>query len=108
MTHSLRVVCRPAIAEGFSLAGIHAVPAEDAVEAAAVLKGLLDRPELGVLFVEDQLYQGLSDSLRENLERRPLPVIVPFPGPRREERPSAEDVLVETLRRAIGYRLRLR
>jgi vacuolar-type H+-ATPase subunit F/Vma7 len=108
MTHTLRVVCRPAIREGFALAGIHALPAVDSTEAAALLTGLVDQPEFGVLLVEDELYQGLPDSLRETLERRPLPVIVPFPGPRRGERPSAEDVLVETLRRAIGYRLRLR
>jgi vacuolar-type H+-ATPase subunit F/Vma7 len=108
MSHTLRVVCPPAIAEGFSLAGIHAVTASDPVEAAAVLTGLLERPEVGVLFVEENLYSRLSDSMRENLERIPLPVVVPFPGPRRGERPSAEDALVETLRLAIGYRLRLR
>lgn len=108
MTHTLRVVCRPAIQEGFALAGIHAVPAVDPVEAAAVLSRLVDRPELGVLLVEEELYQGLSDPLRESLERTPLPVIISFPGPDRAERASAEDALVETLRKAIGYRLRLR
>ena len=37
-----------------------------------------------------------------------MPVVVPFPGPDRSARPSAETDLVELLRRAIGYRVRLR
>lgn len=108
MTHTLRVVCRPALQDGFALAGVKAISASDSVEAAAVLSGLIERPDVGVLFVEEDLYGGLPDGLRETLERRPLPVVVPFPGPRREARVSAESGLVELLRRAIGYRVRLR
>lgn len=108
MTHTLRVVCRPAIRDGFSLAGINSIPAVDSVEAAALLSRLVDQPELGVLLVEEELYRGLPDPLRDSLERRSLPVVVPFPVPRRGERPSAEAALVELLRRAIGYRVRLR
>ena len=108
MTHTLRVVCRPAIQDGFSLAGVNSIPAVDSVEAAAVLTGLADQPELGVLLVEEELYRGLPDPLRDRLERGPLPVVVPFPGPRRGERATAEAALVELLKRAIGYRVRLR
>jgi len=108
MMKTLRVVCRPAIRDGFSLAGVNAIPAVDPVEAGAVLNALVEQADVGVLLVEDALYRGLSDSLRENLERRSLPVVIPFPGPRRDERPSAEAGLVELLRRAIGYRLRVR
>lgn len=108
MTHTLRVVCRPAIQEGFSLAGVNSIPAVDSVEATALLAGLIEQPGLGVLLVEQELYEGLPEALRRSLERRPLPVVVPFPGPPRVGRPSAEAELVELLRRAIGYRLRLR
>ena len=108
MTHTIRVVCRPALRDGFSLAGVNSIPAIDSVEAAAVLRGLVDQPELGVLLIDEDLYRGLPGPLRDSLERRPLPVVVPFPGPRRGERPSAEAALVELLRSAIGYRVRLR
>jgi vacuolar-type H+-ATPase subunit F/Vma7 len=104
----LRVVCRPTLRDGFSLAGVHAIPADDAVEAAALLPDLVDQPELGVLLVEDELFFGLPEPFRQSLERRALPVVVPFPGPRRGERPSAQAMLVELLQRAIGYRVRLR
>lgn len=108
MTHTLRVVCRPASLEGFALAGVKAVPAGSARECALALERLSADSEVGVLLVEDGLYAALPDALRERLERRAVPVVVPFPGPPREGRVSAEGELVELLRRAIGYRVRLR
>jgi vacuolar-type H+-ATPase subunit F/Vma7 len=108
MTHALRVVCRPAASDGFALAGVRCVPAADATETAAVVSRLAEEGSLGVLLVEDVLYRALPEELREGLERRPLPVVIPFPGPAREEQPSAEAELVELLRHAIGYRVRLR
>jgi len=110
VTQPLRVICQPSVSDGFALAGIRTVPAVDSTEAAAVLGRLCDQAEPGVLLVEETLYAGLSEELRSALERRALPVVVPFPGPGagRDERPSAESQLVELLRRAIGYRVRLR
>jgi vacuolar-type H+-ATPase subunit F/Vma7 len=104
----LRVVCRPASQEGFALAGVRALPARDARECGPLLEALVEESESGVLLVEDALYRELSDELRERLERRAVPVVVPFPGPRGEEGPATEVELVEMLRRAIGYRVRLR
>jgi vacuolar-type H+-ATPase subunit F/Vma7 len=108
MTHTLRVLCRPDSLEGFALAGVRAVPAGDSPEAAREIEQLLSDPDLGVLLVEDSLYGALPGEVRERLERRAVPVVVPFPGPQREAQPSAEAELVELLRRAIGYRVRLR
>jgi len=108
MTGAVRVVCRPALQDGFALAGVRTLAAGDPAEAAALLGALVEQPAIGVLFVEQELYERLPEALREKLERRPLPVVVPFPGPPREARPSAESGLVELLQRAIGYRVRLR
>lgn len=108
MTHTLRVVCRPSACDGFALAGVHSLGAADATEAAAVLRELVEQPGSGVIFVEESLYRALPESLRDGLERRAVPIVIPFPGPRAEARPSAESELVEMLRDAIGYRVRLR
>ena len=108
MRGTLRVLCRPAVCDGFALAGVRAVPVADGQEAAAALRRLLERSDLAVLLVEDALYRGLPEELREALARRATPIVVPFPGPAREERLSAEAELVELLRRSIGYRVRLR
>jgi len=108
MTHTLRVVCRPVVCDGFALAGVPSLPAVDGNEAAALLGRLALQPELGVVFVEEVLYRALPRELHDALERRALPVVVPFPGPRSGARPTAEAELVDLLREAIGYRVRLR
>ena len=109
MTHTVRVVCRPAVRDGFALAGLRTLLAEDAREAAAVLDDLVEQAGTGVVLVEESLYRALPEEFQHSLEHRAIPVVVPFPGPRGDaERPSAEAELVELLRSAIGYRVRLR
>lgn len=109
MTEAVRVVCRPAVRDGFGLAGVRAIPAIDAVDAAAVIERLAAQPGTGVVLVEEPLYRALPEILRDALERRSTPIVVPFPGPQRAwDRPSAESDLVEVLRGALGYRVRLR
>ena len=53
MTHRLRVVCRPSLADGFALAGVRALPAADAEEASTLLGGLLAREDVGVVLIEE-------------------------------------------------------
>ena len=109
MAYSVGVVCRNEIALGFELAGIATHPVPSPGEGVARLLELATRPDVGVLLVEEGLYDALSPSEKRALERRPLPVIVPFPGPKwAAPAEEAEAYLVEILRRAIGYRVRLR
>jgi vacuolar-type H+-ATPase subunit F/Vma7 len=65
-------------------------------------------PEVGVVLVEEDLFEALPEELHRSLERQPLPIVVPFPGPTWVKRPPPEAYVVELLRRAIGYRVRLR
>ncbi|HXW96481.1 MAG TPA: V-type ATP synthase subunit F, partial [Gemmatimonadales bacterium] len=66
-------------------------------------------PEVGVILLEDTLYEHLPEELHRALGRRALPMVVPFPGPRWEARPeSAEAYVIELLRQVVGYRVRLR
>jgi vacuolar-type H+-ATPase subunit F/Vma7 len=107
VTHVVRVVCRPALVEGFALAGVSSLSASDGEEAAARIARLLRQSEVGVLLVEEGLYAALPDDTRRTLDQEPLPIVVPFPGPTWAEREPAEAYVVELLRRAIGYRVRL-
>jgi vacuolar-type H+-ATPase subunit F/Vma7 len=105
----VRVLCRPDVAAGFALAGVRAVPVTTAATAELRLRELVREPDTGVLLVEERLHEALPVELRRRLARRPLPMVVPFPGPAWAERPDgAEAYVIELLRQVIGYRVRLR
>ncbi|MFW5947793.1 MAG: V-type ATP synthase subunit F [Gemmatimonadota bacterium] len=101
------VLCRPEVATGFLLAGLDVRRARDAGAAADALAEL--RRDVGdaVVLVQDTLYDELDARQLKRDEGALL--VVPFPDPAWEEEPSAaEEYLVEMLRRAVGYRVRLR
>jgi vacuolar-type H+-ATPase subunit F/Vma7 len=108
VTHTVRVLSRPATAAGFALAGLVPETAEDEGGVDTALRALLQRRDLGVILLEESLYAALAPDLRSVVDRVAQPVVVPFPGPAWRAVPSAEEQVVELLRRAIGYRVRLR
>lgn len=108
MSLSVQTVSRPDVAVGFGLAGLHSVEITNPGETADRLRELRARPDVGVILVEDTLYNGLPEELHREFGRRALPMLVPFPGPLWEVRPeSAEAYVVELLRQVVGYRVRL-
>lgn len=109
MAYALRVLCRPEVAAGFGLAGLRATEAATPEAGAVVVRDLLAQSEVGVVLVEDTFYEALPDDLRRQLGRRPLPLVVPFPGPAwAPPAEGAEAYIVELLRQVIGYRVRLK
>jgi vacuolar-type H+-ATPase subunit F/Vma7 len=97
MRYGVRVICRPEVAGGFALAGT------------ARLEALRSQDEVGVVLMEEGFHQRIPADLTRELARSPLPMVVPFAGPDWTGR--TEDVgayIVELLRQAIGYRVRLR
>ena len=108
MTRGVRVLCRSGTAAGFALAGLVADIADEESVAEATLRALLQRPEVGIVLLEESIYDGLAPELRTLVDRVPQPIVVPFPGPAWRAAVSAEEQVVELLRRAIGYRVRLR
>lgn len=108
MTHTAVVLCGPGAAPGFTLAGVPVVRASDRDEARRRLEEIRARPRLGLILVEDALYEALEEDGALSGPRGALPAVVPFPGPAWAERPPAESYIVELLHRAVGYRVRLR
>ena len=109
MTHTLDVLCGPETAAGFRLAGIRPLETTAPEEVATRLRELVRLPSSGVVLLEQSAYERLPEDLRREVGRRPMPLVVPFPGPAWEERPAdAEAYIVELLRQVIGYRVRLR
>jgi len=107
MDLSVRVVCGPEIAPGFELAGLRVDTAADGTAARARIAALADDPAIGVVLVEDRLLRALPADFAQRLERQPRPLVAPFPSPRFAEPEAAEEAVLEILRRAIGYRVRL-
>jgi len=108
VSHNVRVLCTPGTASGFRLAGFTPIEVENPGAAADRLTRLLENPETGVVLIDQGLLDALPETLHRELRRRPLPMVVPFPGP--QWQPStelAEGFIAELLRRAIGYRVRL-
>ena len=103
----MRVVCRPEIAAGFELAGLRADTAADGVAARARIAALADDPAVGIVLVEERLLRALPADFTQRLERAPRPLVAPFPSPSFTGTGAAEEAVLEILRRAIGYRVRL-
>ena len=101
-------LCRPEIAAGFALAGIPTVEAATAPAAADQMRELLARPAVGLVLMEEDFHRQFPEELRRQLDRRPLPMVVPFPGTAWAAPEAAESYIVELLRQVIGYRVRLR
>ena len=109
MSYGVRVLCRPEVGAGFALAGVRVMEAATTSAAVAAFHELLEDPVAGVVLMEESYHDRLPDELRRRLSRKPLPMVVPFPGPAWAERAeAAESYIVELLRQVIGYRVRLR
>ena len=109
MNYGVAVLCRPEVAAGVGLAGVPTVEAEGRDGVTVGLAQLLGTPDVGVILIEDDLYRRLPPERRRRLGKQPLPLIVPFPGPTWGKRPAGpEQYIVELLRQAIGYRVKLR
>jgi len=105
----VQALCRLETAPGFALAGLAPQEAATAGEGARKLLEMLDLPGIGVLLVEEPFYAALPEESRRQLGRRALPMVVPFPAPAWTERAAGpEAYILEILRQAIGYRVRLR
>jgi vacuolar-type H+-ATPase subunit F/Vma7 len=107
VTGTVEVLCRPAAATGFALVGIGAEPVPEAADPTPALVARLERSDVGVLLLEESIYESLAPELRHRLDRSARPLVVTFPGPAWRGARTAEERVVELLRRAIGYRVRL-
>lgn len=109
MNARLRAICTHETALGFALSGIAPIEAATGEEAARALAVLANTPAKGgVIFIESALYDALPASTRRQLRRDGTPILMPFPSPSIERGVAPEQELLEVLRRAVGYRVRLR
>ena len=102
----LVVIASPGLSAGFALAGVPVFEAADGIDAARQISDLVDDLN-AVVIIDEPLYQDIPEDVRRNLERSGSPVVISVPGPDWTTESTAHEYIVEILRRAIGYRVRL-
>lgn len=93
---------------GFALAGVSVMEADTRAEAASRLADVLGRSDVGVVIAQQSTIDALAESVRVQLERRAIPVLLSLPAAGWTAVPRAgADAILDLLQRAIGYRVRL-
>lgn len=101
------VIASRGLSAGFALAGVPVFEARDGTDAAKQIERLIDDQDAGVVIIDEPLYRDIPEEIQRSFQRAALPVVIPVPGPDWTTETSAHDYIVEILRRAIGYRVRL-
>jgi vacuolar-type H+-ATPase subunit F/Vma7 len=81
--------------------------ARNGADAAVQIERLSESEGAGIVLIDEPLYRDIPEEIRRGLQRSPLPVVIPVPGPDWTSEATAHEYIVEILRRAIGYRVRL-
>lgn len=103
----LVVIASSGLSAGFALAGVPVFEASDGADAARRIDRLADEGNVGVVMVDEPLYRDIPEDARRGFEKSTIPVVIPVPGPDWTTESGAHEYIVEILRRAIGYRVRL-
>lgn len=109
MIRTVEAVCTEAVAPALRATGLPVQVAGSADEAAERIREIAVRGEVGVVLLESPLHDELEENGRlPAMVRQQGTAILRFPGPVWLERPPEEEYLLELLRRAVGYRVKLR
>jgi len=104
---TVRVVTSHASAPGFRLAGLEvSACSSDTVD--HEVGHILREARVSLLLVEEPLLDAISPGVRRLIDRATRPLVIPFPRAEWGPTVAAEERVVAILRRAIGYRVRLR
>jgi V/A-type H+-transporting ATPase subunit F len=100
------VIAPPDARHGFALTGVRQVTSS-AGELPAILVDVVRDPLTGVVIVDERLAVGAVRQQIRALERRWPGLVVVLPAPERAGREAEEDYVLQLIRRAIGYQVRL-
>lgn len=107
MEQRLVVISSQGLSAGFALAGVPVFEEESGEDAAARIERWTESDNVAVVLIDEPLYRDIPEEIRRGLQRTGLPVVIPVPGPDWTSEATAHEYIVEILRRAIGYRVRL-
>ena len=95
--------------DGFRLAGVEALAADDASEATQILESSLSRDDAGVIALEEEWFDALSERMREKIDRLYRPVVLSIPTAVRADQESSErsQRLSSLIKKAVGFEIKL-
>lgn len=103
------VVTDPETADGFRLAGVSVVEAENADEAQEKIKLLLDDPNAGILAVNEHFYDNIDEKTQDKIDSIYRPIVIPLPIKETVEMAGERRAyLARLIHRAIGFDITLR
>jgi V/A-type H+-transporting ATPase subunit F len=92
-------------AHGFALAGVRQL-ACDAARAPSVVRDVTRDPLAGLVIVDERLVSRQVQALMRELDRRWPGLVIVLPAPEHGAQ-REEDYVLQLIRRAIGYQVRL-
>ena len=100
------VVTDPETAAGFRLAGVDVYEASDLDEAKLVIPPLINKDDIGIVAISEDLMQVLDNKMLEKIEKTYRPIIIPIPS--KIKGISRTTYIERLLQRAIGYNIVIR
>ena len=103
------VIGEPEIIEGFALTGAMTRPETDPVRTGHLIDQLIRLRTADIVVFTESLYERILEKDRSRAEGSTKPIFVSLPHPTGIEKWSVrEDLVSRIIRRAIGYRLKVR
>ncbi len=103
------MITDPETADGFRLAGVSVVEAENADEAHEKIKLLLNDPNAGILAVNEHFYDSIDEKTKEKIDSIYRPIVIPLPIKETVEMAGERQAyLARLIHRAIGFDITLR
>jgi vacuolar-type H+-ATPase subunit F/Vma7 len=105
---NVHVFVRSDFAAGLELAGLTVTRIDVPHSAAEAIRQAAASADAGIVLVDEALYHALPRELLSHIDLAALPIVAPIPAPQSEGDGDAEAYILDILRQAIGYRVRLR
>ena len=99
----IMIIGHPEAVLGFSLAGVHGLPATNSEQANQALETALSTPDIGIILVTEDAARLLGPRLDQLRQYSTIPLVVEIPAPDaiRTEQPTLNEVVF----RAIGVKI---
>ncbi len=106
----LIVIGSEGMIKGFGLAGFEVMEAPPSkTDATALVERLEEEGRYAIIFMEDGLFNSISEETMRRIRKKGLPVIVPLSvSAGWKEKVREESPVARLIRRAIGYHIKIK